>query len=52
LVTAKVCLILGDNIFFGQGLSLMLKNAASLNEGAVIFGHQVKDPHRFGIVEY
>ena len=49
---STVCLILGDNIFFGQGLSQMLKKAASLKEGAVIFGHQVKDPQRFGIVEF
>ena len=49
---STVCLILGDNIFFGQGLSQMLKNAGSLKEGAVIFGHQVKDPQRFGIVEF
>lgn len=47
-----VCLILGDNIFYGQGFSPMLKNAASLKEGAVIFGYQVKDPERFGVVEF
>jgi len=48
----SVCLILGDNIFYGQGFSSMLKNSASLKEGAVIFGYQVKDPERFGVVEF
>ncbi|MDZ7819160.1 MAG: glucose-1-phosphate thymidylyltransferase RfbA [Aliarcobacter sp.] len=48
----SVCLILGDNIFFGSGLSLMVKKAASLDEGAVVFGYQVKDPERFGVVEF
>jgi glucose-1-phosphate thymidylyltransferase len=48
----SVCLILGDNIFYGQGFSPMLKNAASLKEGAVVFGYQVKDPERFGVIEF
>jgi glucose-1-phosphate thymidylyltransferase len=48
----SVCLILGDNIFYGNGLSFLVKNAASLKEGAVIFGYQVKDPERFGVVEF
>ena len=47
-----ICLILGDNFFFGQGFSQMLKNASTLQNGAVIFGHQVKDPERFGVVEF
>ena len=48
----SVCLILGDNIFYGQGFSHMLKNAASLKDGAVVVGYQVKDPERFGVVEF
>lgn len=48
----SVCLILGDNIFYGQGFSSMLKNAASLKDGAIVFGYQVKDPERFGVVEF
>lgn len=47
-----VCLILGDNIFYGQGFSPMLKTAASIKDGAVVFGYQVKDPERFGVVEF
>ncbi len=50
--TDSVCLILGDNIFYGHGFSIMLKNAASVKEGAVVFGYQVKDPQRFGVVEF
>jgi len=48
----SVCLILGDNIFYGQGFTPMLHNAANLNEGAVVFGYQVKDPKRFGVIEF
>ncbi len=47
----NVCLILGDNIFYGQGFSPLLKKATSLKNGAKIFGYQVKDPDRFGVVE-
>lgn len=48
----SVCLILGDNIFYGQGFSPMLKNASSIKNGALVFGYQVKDPERFGVVEF
>ena len=48
----NVCLVLGDNIFWGQGFSSILKNAASRVTGATVFGYQVKDPERFGVVEF
>jgi glucose-1-phosphate thymidylyltransferase len=48
----SVCLILGDNIFYGQGFSPLLQKAASIKEGAVVFGYQVKDPERFGVVAF
>lgn len=47
-----VCLILGDNIFYGQGFAPMLKTAAAPRNGATIFGYQVKNPERFGVVEF
>jgi glucose-1-phosphate thymidylyltransferase len=47
-----VCLALGDNIFWGQGFSPILKRAASRNSGASLFGYQVKDPKRFGVVAF
>lgn len=49
---ANVCLVLGDNIFYGQSFSKTLKNAASRQTGATVFGYQVKDPERFGVVEF
>lgn len=48
----SVCLVLGDNIFYGQGFSPMLRAAASRAKGATVFGYQVKDPERFGVVEF
>lgn len=47
----RVCLVLGDNIFYGQGFSPMLLEAASQTHGATIFAYKVKDPERFGVVE-
>jgi glucose-1-phosphate thymidylyltransferase len=48
----NVCLVLGDNIYYGQSFSKTLKNAASREAGATVFGYQVKDPERFGVVEF
>ena len=47
-----VCLVLGDNIFYGQGFTPKLREVASQNIGATVFGYQVKDPSRFGVVEF
>lgn len=48
----SVCLVLGDNIFFGQGFTPMLRAAVQRGKGATVFGYQVKDPERFGVVEF
>lgn len=48
----SVCLVLGDNIYYGQGLSKMLQHAAAQTSGATVFGYQVTDPERFGVVEF
>jgi len=48
----NVCLILGDNIFWGQGLTAKLKNAVARKRGATVFAYQVKDPERFGVVTF
>lgn len=47
----RVALVLGDNIFFGQGFTPKLREAAARSEGATVFGYRVKDPERFGVVE-
>jgi glucose-1-phosphate thymidylyltransferase len=48
----SVCLILGDNIFYGPGLSNILQRAVELTEGGLIFGYLVRDPERYGVVEF
>jgi glucose-1-phosphate thymidylyltransferase len=48
----NVCLVLGDNVFFGQGFSPILQEAAKLKEGAIIFAYPVKNPRDFGVVEF
>ncbi len=48
----SACLVLGDNIFYGHGLSQSLKQASSQTEGATIFGYWVKDPERYGVIEF
>ena len=47
-----VCLILGDNIFFGHGLPENLRNAAEIKDGALVFAYPVRDPERYGVVEF
>ena len=46
------CLILGDNLFYGQGFSAMLRRASTVERGACIFGYSVKDPRAYGVVEF
>ncbi|NQD92685.1 glucose-1-phosphate thymidylyltransferase RfbA [Pseudomonas sp. CrR25] len=48
----SVCLVLGDNIFYGQGFTPKLREAAGRSQGATVFGYQVKDPERFGVVAF
>lgn len=47
-----VCLILGDNIFYGQGLSDILRRASKLKENAMVFAYRVRDPERYGVIEF
>lgn len=48
----SVCLVLGDNIFYGQGFGSVLKECAELKDGATVFGYYVKDPQRYGVAEF
>jgi len=48
----NVCMVLGDNLFYGFGLSNMLENASKLEDGAVVFGYWVKNPRRYGVAEF
>ena len=48
----SVCLVLGDNIFYGHGFKAILKKAVSLKKGGLIFGYRVKDPRQYGVVEF
>lgn len=48
----SACLILGDNIFYGQGLTDLLQKSAALTSGATIFAYQVRDPERYGVIEF
>ena len=47
----SVCLVLGDNIFYGQGLAAVLQRCAGLDQGGVVFGYKVRDPERYGVLE-
>ncbi|MGP4906594.1 glucose-1-phosphate thymidylyltransferase RfbA [Psychrobacter faecalis] len=49
---SNVCLVLGDNIFYGQGFTPLLRQAVNRHKGATVFGYQVKDPERFGVVAF
>lgn len=49
---SSVCLILGDNIFYGHAMTAMLESSAKLTKGAQVFAYQVKDPERYGVVEF
>ncbi|HJQ93326.1 MAG TPA: glucose-1-phosphate thymidylyltransferase RfbA [Candidatus Thermoplasmatota archaeon] len=48
----SVCLVLGDNVFYGHGMSSLLQAATRSNDGATVFGYYVKDPERYGVVEF
>ncbi len=50
--SSRVALILGDNVFFGQGFRPLLRKVAANSDGATVFGYQVRDPERFGVVEF
>lgn len=48
----SVCMVLGDNIFFGHGLGQILQNTSKIKDGAIVFGYYVKDPERYGVAEF
>ena len=48
----NVCLVLGDNVFYGQGFGALLSNVMRRDTGATVFGYRVADPHRFGVIEF
>lgn len=50
--TDSVCLVLGDNIIYGEGLSKVLNSCARLDKGGIVFGYPIKDPQRYGVVEF
>jgi glucose-1-phosphate thymidylyltransferase len=50
--TSRSCLILGDNLFYGHGLGELLEHASRREEGATVFAHYVRDPQRYGVVEF
>ncbi|MBW4643629.1 MAG: glucose-1-phosphate thymidylyltransferase RfbA [Goleter apudmare HA4340-LM2] len=52
IANEPVCLILGDNIFYGHGLTEILTRAANLQEGGLVFGYQVNDPRQYGVIEF
>jgi len=52
IANEPVCLILGDNIFYGHGFTDVLARAANLKEGGLVFGYQVKDPRQYGVIEF
>ncbi|WGV23619.1 glucose-1-phosphate thymidylyltransferase RfbA [Halotia branconii] len=52
IANEPVCLILGDNIFYGHGLTEVLNRAAKLSHGGLVFGYQVKDPRQYGVIEF
>jgi glucose-1-phosphate thymidylyltransferase len=49
---SPVCLVLGDNLFYGHGLSTILEQSAELTDGGIVFGYKVRDPERYGVVEF
>jgi len=50
--SSPVCLVLGDNLFYGHGLSTVLEHSATLREGGIVFGYKVRDPERYGVVQF